>query len=529
MRLKRRARILAAGKSPSLMAMKRTYNRAILNGGVTQDFSANVENIREISRKLGYNILKTTIPNQTNLLLYSEELEKDSWSLTNGSVTVNNTIAPNGMLTADAILDNVTNGGHHISQGIFLFSGTNYTYSFYIKKADFDWFQFVVNGTFSTTMWFNFNLTTGLFGNTGAAPFTYTVSDEGDGWWRFKIVITPTVSGQFTLGSLISTNNTNTLTRVPSYVGVGSKIFYTWGHQYEYGSTASTYVQTTNLGDFTNANFLYVPSSYGESKNFAQVQNKRNLLIRTEEFDNTFWFKDATTLTANSTTAPNGTNTADALFETTANASHSIFDNLNGTISTVNGAIYTFSVYVKANGRNFVRFGFNSAYYGSSNTVFDLSTGSITIQTGVNNATISDVGNGWFRISVTDTATTTTTNLGICVVSTMLNSTTLNYVGDITKGIYIWGAQLELGAYATPYQKTVVAGDGIVDFNFTRATASTVTNKLGVIEDSCYNLLQRSEEFDNAYWVKTNNTITANTVPAGVDPPQYKILLLVLV
>jgi len=314
MKLKRKARILAAGKSPSLMVMKRTYNRAILNGGVTQDFSANVENIREISRDLGYNIL-------------------------------------------------------------------------------------------------------------------------------------------------------------------------------------------------SDAPFVYVPSSYGEGKNFAQVQNKRNLLQWSEDFSNAFYIRNNMTLTANSTNAPNGTLTADSFVETTANASHYI--SLTTTVGIVSlSTTYTLSAYVKSNGRQWTVLNFfnsidNAAY-------FDIINGVVgTVFGGGVSAKISNEGNGWFRCSITKLSTTSTTANAYIMAALADNSNT-NYVGDITKGLVIYGFQLETGAYATPYQKTVAAGDGIVDFNFTRATRSSVTNKLGIIEDSCYNLLQRSEEFDNAIWNKTLSTVQVN-------------------
>ena len=56
--------------------------------------------------------------------------------------------------------------------------------------------------------------------------------------------------------------------------------------------------------------------------------------------------------------------------------------------------------------------------------------------------------------------------------------------------------------------------DGSGDLVVTRATTATRINSAGLIEVVPYNLLQRSQEFENAIWGKLNTTITANSVIA---------------
>jgi len=243
---------------------------------------------------------------------------------------------------------------------------------------------------------------------------------------------------------------------------------------------------------FKDAPFVYVPSSYGESKNFAQVQNKRNLLQWSEEFDNAYWITDPPVITrvANTITAPNGTLTADKITENTSNTQQAIY-----TFSGYGANTYTVSVYAKSAERNFIRLTLSDNGANNSAAVFDLSIGIISTAISSNgsvigkSATIVNAGNGWYRCSIAATIPFSTVYSTIHIRSTNSFST---YTGTIGNGIYIWGAQLETGQYATPYQKTVALGDGIVDLNFTRATSATVTNKLGVIEDSCYNRLVNS-------------------------------------
>ena len=56
--------------------------------------------------------------------------------------------------------------------------------------------------------------------------------------------------------------------------------------------------------------------------------------------------------------------------------------------------------------------------------------------------------------------------------------------------------------------------DGSGDLSVTRATSATRVDANGLIEIPRTNLTQRSEDFDNGYWVKTNSDITSNTAIA---------------
>jgi hypothetical protein len=72
------------------------------------------------------------------------------------------------------------------------------------------------------------------------------------------------------------------------------------------------------------------------------------------------------------------------------------------------------------------------------------------------NGAISNVGNGWFRISAVWTCNLTTAAGAVLVGMTNTNNTVAS-VGDGTSGIFIWGAQLEAGAFATSYIPTVAS------------------------------------------------------------------------
>jgi hypothetical protein len=177
---------------------------------------------------------------------------------------------------------------------------------------------------------------------------------------------------------------------------------------------------------------------------------RRNILTFTEQFDVTTggWAKNNATVTANAVVAPDGTTTADKLIENTATSVHYLVNAI-----PING-VYTFSVFAKAGERNAINIWSDSPSLGIA--YFDLANGTRTFTAGsqLASAAIEPIGtDGWYRCSIT------TPNLNKLVYFVMGLGNPLTYAGNGTSGAYLWGAQLELGSTATPYQRVTTQYD----------------------------------------------------------------------
>lgn len=183
-----------------------------------------------------------------------------------------------------------------------------------------------------------------------------------------------------------------------------------------------------------------------------------NLLTKTEQFDDAVWLKTNITVSANTTdtTDPLGGNTADRALETITNAAHFI-DVSGAGLAVTNGVTYTRSVCLKFLGRQWVvldMFDTVSRY-----TYFDIQNGVVGTNAAGTTASIQNLGNGWFRCSITRTVAASTLYIGTAIATS--DGGSLTFVGDITKGYYIWGADLRVANdTALPiYQRVNTATD----------------------------------------------------------------------
>ena len=157
---------------------------------------------------------------------------------------------------------------------------------------------------------------------------------------------------------------------------------------------------------------------------------------------------------------------------------------------------YTWTIYAKSSNRQLSILTSDQSTGtsgGSFNLVNGTLIGSVT-QTGSwtnTTASITFVGNNWYRCSVTSTkgaGTTASTSYAIAPVGGY------SYLGDGYSGIFLWGAQLEALAFPTSYIATTSA-------QVTRASDNATMT--GTNFSSWYNASQSSlyMDFDIGYYV----------------------------
>jgi hypothetical protein len=259
--------------------------------------------------------------------------------------------------------------------------------------------------------------------------------------------------------------------------------------------------------DFENR---VIPVKQNEAR-FQGARRVENLLSYSENQGNAAWTRSGVTVTADAATAPDGTATADKLDATSSNSYSS------QTFTVANNKDYVFSVWIKAV---------------SSNTGLDIK---ILDSSGVN-----------ILGSASITATTTWQRFSVSGNSASYGSVRPIIGGSNSfssgESIYVWGAQLEditgqtnqnPSEYVSANVKTAVPYhganvDGVKYFDtqngntvasnvVTEATGSAISSstlKGYLSEGSRTNNLLQSEAFDDADWLKSDTTVTANAMAA---------------
>jgi hypothetical protein len=400
---------------------------------------------------------RTVAKAEENLLLRSQEFDTASWFKARATVTANSTAAPDGTTTADTLTQTSgqTNGGALTQSGLSAVNGLSYTLSVFAKPDGKNFISVGEDlGTGSIRRTY-FDVSTGAVGTT-AAGHTASIAASSNGFYRCVITFSANASRSGIAYIFMADADNNTTV-------VDSGGVFIWGAQIEQRSSVTAYTATTTA-PITNyipalqtaaagvARFEHNPVT-GESLGLEIEEQRTNLVTRSEEFDNAAWTKTNITVSANVAIAPDGTLTADKVIATTSSMFHEIWNTFTSVLSTV----YTGSYFVKAGEHRFVQLlGPGSVFAEFAN--FDLLTGTRTAGT-AGFGSIQPVGNGWHRISISASAlsASATARWSLALVANGTVVRAAPFTGDGYSGIYVWGAQLEAGAFATSYIPTVAS------------------------------------------------------------------------
>jgi hypothetical protein len=399
---------------------------------------------------------KTVSKAEENLILLSQQFI--NWNTLDSTLTADTDTAPDGTQTADKIVPNTTNIRHIAYLGVgSITNNLPYTYSAYFKAAGYNFAQLgLYLNSGGCDAYIIIDLTNGSVtqsaGNTGVrGSFTFSVQSVGNGWYR-GVITCGNVTGMSTAQGMIlapSDSGTPSIAAAgsPTFSGNGTSGVLIWGAQMEQRSGVTAYTPTTAqpitryqptllTAPIGTARFDHNPTT-GESLGLLIEEQRTNMALYSEDFNNANWLKNGagnpgTTITFNQTIAPDGTLTADYVDYSTATAqSQNVEVQYDGTPA---GKTYTGSVWIK----------------GISGQTINLTMDA----NGVSGTAVQYTLNGeWQRFSATRTYPT-----GSPVAFFRFGIRSLNHpsTGTATK-IFAWGAQIELGAFATSYIPTVAS------------------------------------------------------------------------
>jgi hypothetical protein len=414
---------------------------------------------------------------EENLVVQSQDFVA-TWANSNSTTTANTAVAPDGTTTADTLTDNAVSNAHNTNQSPVLIAGTVYTWSLFLKASTNNFA--VVTLTNPTTVQNGISavvdLSTGAITQTGAGTSatltSSSITSVGNGWYR--VSITGSSVAGFNRAEVglapAATGNTFSTSQRIAYIGTGTSIFL-WGAQLEQRSSMTAYTPTTTE-TITNyipqlltaasgvARFDHNPTT-DESLGLLIEEQRTNLLLYSQEFDNAYWGKTDSSITPNVIVSPDGLINAD-LFSSDATVTATARDLRRSSTTTVSVA-NTFSVYAKAANGNFIALAIRNAAAATNNCTaeFNISNGTISVAASNNGnatgatASITSAGNGWYRCSISGIADTSGTSLSTLIFGR--TSSGQNSVAASTSLCYIWGAQLEAGAFPTSYIQTVAS------------------------------------------------------------------------
>jgi hypothetical protein len=424
---------------------------------------------------------------RTNLQPHSQNFSNAVWTKSAGATLTHSETDPNGGTTASRLqMPSGTSNFLAASSITGLTNGGKYTHSVYMKSN--------TGSTQSVRI---------LDGVRGAAGGSLTASVTTS-WQRFDVVIT--------------TASTSAGLQVDNQGGAfANDILIAFAQTEESDFGATDYIATTtaavSVGPVSGLPRLdYLGST---CPRLLLEPQRTNLVTFSEQFDNAAWTKTNATITANNSVSPDGYTNADKIVADTVVGVHAV----QRGIAVTSGSAFTFSVYAKKSEYDFVRVTTGTSGGAGLSTrasIVNLTNGNIVSETVLGQTKVIDANNGWYRISVT-TSVTTGTGSPTFFVGALNNSAGTDFAGNDSDGIFIWGAQLEAGAYATSYiptlgasvtrvaelaQKTGISSligqtEGVLFLDYTAIQTDLATSEFSISAGTIGNAIRLRQTTDN--------------------------------
>ena len=262
-------------------------------------------------------------------------------------------------------------------------------------------------------------------------------------------------------------------------------------------ASTATYVNSKGIiatAAINEPRFDHDPTSI-ESLGLLIEETRTNIFTRSEEMGNAVWVPNATlaAVTSNTAVAPDGATTADTFYELAANGAHTLSRTSNITVTA--NTVYCWSVFLKPNGRTTVDLLMRNAAFTDGFTLPSVTLtgdGSVGTPTITGSGVVSGSGidaypNGWYRAWISGTIDAVSTVMANFLY---LRNVSTSYLGDGSSGVYVWGQQLEQGAFPTSYIPTVASAV---------ARSADLASMTGTNFSSWYNSLEGTIVSDSSF------------------------------
>ena len=255
--------------------------------------------------------------------------------------------------------------------------------------------------------------------------------DLGNGWWRFSI----------------TTDGTSSLFRIyPDPNGTTAGSIYFQNAQLETGDIATDYIATTTTAVSVGpvANLPRLDYTDSTCPKLLLEPQRTNAFLYSNQPEGTGWDRINCTFQTGFA-GPDGYNSARKV---TATSNDSVLYYQNTSVTS--GTSYTASVYVKSAGKSYFQITGSGGFAGNEYVNFDLQTGTIVYESGsALTGKIEALTDGWYRVSVTQIATSTTSGRFLFA---LIDTATAGRVGVVTadgNGVLVWEHQMEASSYPT--------------------------------------------------------------------------------
>jgi hypothetical protein len=183
-------------------------------------------------------------PSRTNYLERTEEFSNSYWTKYNSSVSANQTVSPDGAVTADKLIENTVNTQHEMGRAFGFTSGVTYVVSVFVKSNGRN-LQIRGGNTNTFPANANFDLSNGTIQSTSLG--TAYIEDYGNGWYRCMVKATAAASSTTNVNFRLVNGTLST------YTGDGSSGVFFWGAQNEIGLYPTSYIPWDGSGTTTRS------------------------------------------------------------------------------------------------------------------------------------------------------------------------------------------------------------------------------------------------------------------------------------